>query len=115
MSQCATYSSMCSSGGGSSSYLCGSSGSTSTSGFTGGPVMRMFLNQDTPYFLLFPTWTPSTPRECAGAWFAIFALALVTEVFRVGANGAGVVSVWKTGVVSDWKLALCLTGSWRRV
>jgi hypothetical protein len=86
MSQCATYTSMCTSGGGSSSYLCSSSGPTSTPGFTPGPVMRMFLNQDTPYFLLFPTWTPSTPRECAGAWFAIFALALVAEVFQVGAE-----------------------------
>jgi solute carrier family 31 (copper transporter), member 1 len=64
----------------------GSSSSNSngaSSKFKPGPVMKMYFFTDTPFYLLFKSWTPSTSAGYTGAWFAVFALGIVYEMLHM--------------------------------
>jgi len=84
MRQCSDMKAMCGADG--SLYPCcgllpGTSrwGQQCGTGPQAAPVMKMYFFTEVPFYLLFKEWTPSTPGQFAGAWFAIFFLGLIFE------------------------------------
>ncbi|KAF2071248.1 hypothetical protein CYY_007430 [Polysphondylium violaceum] len=78
MSQCSTWQSMCVA----SSPMAQSELSTTFCQLPVAeqtPLMRMFFHTGILDYVLFKTWIPRTPRQFAGAWFAIFFFAIIFE------------------------------------
>jgi copper transporter 1 len=48
-----------------------------------GPTMKMYFFNEFPFYLLFKSWTPSTNGQYAGAFLAIFFMAIVYEALQV--------------------------------
>lgn len=46
------------------------------------PNMVPYFNNNLPIYLLFEAWTPGVKHSYAGAWFAIFFLAMVQEALQ---------------------------------
>nr|QKY15125.1 CTr-type copper ion transporter (CTR1) [Polytomella parva] len=74
MTQCPTWKAMCAADP--TLFLCTFS---SNSSYTAGPAMMMYFNTQTPFYLLWKTWTPKTPGKLCGAFFAMFFLTLFYE------------------------------------
>ena len=86
MSQCTSWHAMC------KEYpklpLCSGGTNSDSSGSMSSmpPVMKMYFFTSLNFYLLFKHWTPDSPAQYAGAWFAIFFSAVVYELLSTLSN-----------------------------